>query len=133
MSARRPLLLVEDDPALRFIEVILAEAPPVRMAAFRDFFAHDLPDLDAWLAEMRLRIAPIYPCNVRFFADETELNSALPEADALIVEAQHVTADAIKRAPALKVLQKFGTVTGNIDVGCILHLKLSIPGNSHSR
>ena len=54
MSSKRPMLVVEDDPFLRLLGVILDPATsPERIAAFADFFAHDLPDFDGWLQQLR--------------------------------------------------------------------------------
>ena len=47
-------LIVEDDPFLRLIGVVLDPSTSTeRIAAYADFFAHDLPDFDAWLQKLR--------------------------------------------------------------------------------
>lgn len=52
-----PILVVEDDPFPRLLQVILdPAAPAARVAAFSDFFAHDLPDFTGWCAALGSRL-----------------------------------------------------------------------------
>lgn len=112
----RPLIVVEDDPFMRIIQVVLdPEVEPARVAAFTDFFAHDLPDFAGWLTALRQRLGTLHPAGVRLVASQEQLTAALSAADAAVVEGLTLGAAELARAPALKVVQKFGTITSNID------------------
>ena len=58
MTRQLPVLVVENDPFLRLLGVILdpEHTDPQRIAAFSDFFAHDLPDFNGWLSQLRGRL-----------------------------------------------------------------------------
>ncbi|MBI4206519.1 MAG: hypothetical protein HY527_15975 [Betaproteobacteria bacterium] len=112
----RPVIVVEDDPFTRIIQVVLdPEVAPARIAAFADFFAHDLPDFTGWLTALRQRLGTLHPAHVRLVASQEELTAALPTADAVVVEGLTVGAAELAHAPILKAVQKFGSVTANID------------------
>lgn len=112
----RPVLVVEDDPFTRIIEVVLdPEVEPARVAAFAQFFAHDLPDFTGWLTALRKRLPNLYPAHVRLVENPEQFGEALPGAQALVVEGFTVGAAELARAPALRVVQKFGTIVSNID------------------
>ena len=54
-TAAQPVLVVEDDPFLRIIQVVLdPRTTDERRSAFANFFAHDLPDFDGWCADLRI-------------------------------------------------------------------------------
>lgn len=113
---RRPRLVVEDDPFTRIVQVVLdPDVEPARAAAFGDFFAHDLPDFPGWLAALRRRLPHLYPAHVRLAADPDQFAAALPSAHTVVVEGFTMGASEVARAPALRVVQKFGTITSNID------------------
>src|SRR6266508_1017827 len=119
MSAtqRQPVLVVEDDPFTRITEVVLdPRCSSERMAAFANFFAHDLPDLAGWCEHVRRGAGALYPAEVRLLGDEDELAAALPDADGLLVESFEVGSASLAAAPHLKVVQKYGTNTRNIDL-----------------
>ncbi|HWP56715.1 MAG TPA: NAD(P)-dependent oxidoreductase [Candidatus Acidoferrales bacterium] len=115
--AERPIIVVEDDPFPRLIQVILdPAAPPARAAAFADFFAHELADFAGWCERLRSRIGKLYPSEVRLVADPRELLAGLPGAHVVVVEALAVGAQEIAAAGGtLKIVQKYGTVTSRID------------------
>jgi len=117
-SSSRPIIVVEDDPFLRLIQVILDPGTPAaRMAAFREFFAHELPDFASWCERLRARIGSLYPSEVRLAADEAALLGSLPGAEAVAVEGLAIGAREIAAASsALKIVQKYGTVTSRIDL-----------------
>src|SRR5262249_41563381 len=115
-SARRPVLVVEDDPFTRITQVVLdPDVTAERLDAFKDFFAHDLPDFDGYRARVQRGVGGVYPCEVRLLSDEAELAEALPDADALLVESFPVGTAELANSPRLKVVQKYGTNTRNID------------------
>jgi phosphoglycerate dehydrogenase-like enzyme len=117
MRSSRPIIVIEDDPFLRFLQIVLnPAAPPNRVAAFSHFLAHDLPDLFDWCNRVRARIGGIYPAEVRFAADEAALLANLLGAHVLLVQDFAVGAREISAGGGtLKILQKYGTITSRID------------------
>jgi phosphoglycerate dehydrogenase-like enzyme len=116
MSAR-PVIVIEDDPFPRILQVILdPDTPAERCDAFAHFMAHDVPDFAGWCAETRARIPTLYPAEVRLVSSQEELCANLPAADAVIVESFNMGAAELALAPRLKALQKYGTITRSIDV-----------------
>ena len=116
MSATRPVIAVEDDPFLRLIGVILDPSTPAeRIAAFSDFFAHDLHDFDGWLRELRTRLKHLHPSTVHIAEDAAQWPAALAQADIAVAESLPIGAAELAAAPRLRVAQKFGTIAGNID------------------
>jgi len=115
-EATRPVIVVEDDAFTRIIHVALDPAvAPERVAAFAQFFSHDLPDFDRWLVQVRRRVGALYPAEVRLVDSPETMLAALREADALVVEGWRVGAAELAQAPRLKLVQKFGALTHNID------------------
>jgi phosphoglycerate dehydrogenase-like enzyme len=117
-SSSRPTIVIENDPFLRFLQIVLDPgAPADRVAAFAHFLAHDLPDLSGWCQNLRARIAGLYPAEVRFATGEEGLLANIAGAQALLVEDLAVGAREIATARGtLKVVQKYGTVTSRIDM-----------------
>jgi phosphoglycerate dehydrogenase-like enzyme len=116
-APQRPVIVVEDDPFPRALQVILdPETPTARAAAFADFFAHELPDFTGWCEGLRARIGSLYPSAVRLVAHEAALPASLPGAQVLVVETLAVGAREIAATGGrLRVVQKYGTVTSRID------------------
>lgn len=111
-----PVIAVEDDKVLRFLQVLLDPATSAeRMAVFSDYVAHDL-DQNAWLDGARARLHRVFPSDVRLVTSIAELHAALPEADALVVEGLAVGEAELARAPRLRFIHKFGTRADNVDV-----------------
>jgi len=116
MSAR-PVIVVEDDPFLRIVGVALdPDTSPERIAAFADFFAHDLPDFAGWLACVRANATAIWPAQVRLVNSADAFRENLAHADAAVFEGYPLGAAELAAAPRLKVVQKFGAITNNIDL-----------------
>jgi len=111
------MLVVEDDPFLRVVQVILdPNTPPVRVDAFCHFFASDLDDFAAWCQRLRSRITHLYPARVRLVGNEAELQQSLPGTQIVIVESLAIGAKEITTAGAtLRLVQKYGSLTPNID------------------
>ncbi|MFQ5683231.1 MAG: NAD(P)-dependent oxidoreductase [Candidatus Binatia bacterium] len=128
VNSPRPIVVVEDDPFLRLIQVILDPATPaVRMTAFSEFFAHELPDFKGWCQRLRARIGSFYPCKVRLVTDEAMLLENLPGAQVVMVEAFGIGAREIAAAGStLKIVQKYGTVTSRIDLAACEHAGIRV-------
>jgi phosphoglycerate dehydrogenase-like enzyme len=120
MGEPGPVIVVEDDPFTRIVQVVLdPDADPERLAAFSAFFSHDLPDFTGWVSALRNRLTHLRNARVVLVASEEALREALPAAHAAVVEGFQIGATEIDRAPRLRIVQKFGTVTSNIDeVSC---------------
>jgi phosphoglycerate dehydrogenase-like enzyme len=115
-TSKAPILVVEDDPFLRIVGIVLDPATAAeRNAAFADFFAHDEPDLDGYLARVRARIGAFFPCQVRFVETPQEMQASLPGARGLIVESLQVGPDALAVGTDLVAVQKYGAMPRNID------------------
>jgi phosphoglycerate dehydrogenase-like enzyme len=114
------ILAVEDDPFLRLLEVVLDPAVASdRVAAFADFFAHELADFEAWRQAVRAAAPGVWPSTVRLAADQPELRAAIAAADVVVVETLEVGPPELEAADRLRIVQKYGVVTRNIDaVAC---------------
>ncbi len=117
-SSSRPIIVVEDDPFLRLIQVILdPSTSSARIAAFSHFFAHDMPDFAGWCERLRARTKNLYPAEVRLVEDEAQLLASLPGAQVVTVETFTISADEIAAAGGtLKIIQKYGMITSRIDI-----------------
>jgi phosphoglycerate dehydrogenase-like enzyme len=114
--ARLPILVVEDDPFTRLIQIVLdPKTSEERRSAFADFMSPDEPDFDGWCARVRAGSPGLYPAQVRMVASEAEMRAQLGDACALVVEAFRVGRDDLAAAEDLKVVQKFGAILRNID------------------
>src|ERR671923_1510458 len=83
----KPAIVVEDDPFLRLIQVVLdPTTPSARVAAFSHFFAHDFPDFARWCERVRDSIGALYPAHVRLVKDMTSLYASLAGAQIVVVE-----------------------------------------------
>ncbi len=116
-NGRRPVVVVEDDPFPRLIQVILDPATPAaRLAAFCHFFAHEEPDFAGWCERLRARLKRLYPAEVRLVPDQAGLLAALPGATAVVTESLAVGKPEIAAAgKTLRVIQKYGVVLSGID------------------
>lgn len=116
-SSLRPVIVVEDDPFLRLIQVILdPSAPPERLDAFSHFMSHDEPDFSGWCERLRSRIPNLYPAEVRLVQNEEDLVSNLVGAQVVVVEKFGIGEREIAAgAGTLRIVQKYGTLTSRID------------------
>ena len=116
-SEQRPVVVVEDDPFPRLIQVILDPATSdARRAAFAHFFAHEVPEFSSWCDRLRARLPRLYPAQVRLVSDAAALLAAMPGANIVVTESLRVGVPEIAAGGAsLSVLQKYGTVLSNID------------------
>ena len=113
----RPIIVVEDDPFPRLIQVILDPGTPAaRVAAFSHFFAHELPDFTGWCERLHARLKRLHPAEVRLVADQDALLAGMPGAQIVVAESLAVGEREIAAAGgALRIVQKYGTVLSNID------------------
>ncbi|MGD1065402.1 MAG: NAD(P)-dependent oxidoreductase [Vulcanimicrobiaceae bacterium] len=117
MRDAKAVIVVEDDVFSRLIQVVCdPRTSPERLADFSEFMAHDEPDFAGWCRRLRREIAEIVPSDVRFVTSQDELREALPDATAAVVESLTIGKPELDVAPLLRVVQKFGVVTRNIDV-----------------
>ncbi len=116
-NGRRPVVVVEDDPFPRLIQVILDPAvSAARVAAFSHFFAHELPDFTGWCERLRARLKRLYPAEVRLVPDQAGLLAGLPGATAMVTESLAVGKQEIAAAgKTLRIVQKYGTLLSGID------------------
>ena len=112
-----PKIIVEMDVFTRLFDVILnKDCNQDLVAAFSDFFAHDVPEFESWLIQVRQQCVRIYPSNIVFVESIEALHRELPDADAVVVESLHIGETELDLARSLQVVQKFGFVTRNIDL-----------------
>jgi phosphoglycerate dehydrogenase-like enzyme len=115
-TAKPPALVVEDDPFLRVVGIVLDPATaPERYAAYADFFAHDDPDFDGYVARLRQRIGRLFPSQVRLVETQEDMRANLPGARGLIVESLEVGGRELAAGPDLVAVQKYGVMPRNID------------------
>lgn len=112
-----PIIVVEDDPFPRLIQVVLdPDTPAARVAAFSHFFAHEQPDLPGWCESLRARLGHLYPAQVRLVGDQAALLAALPGARIAVTESLRIGEQEIAAAGGtLRLVQKYGTVLSNMD------------------
>src|SRR3954463_7408911 len=105
----RPIIVIEDDPFLRVMQLVLdPDTSGERFAAFADFFSHDEPDFAGYCARVRARVGALYPAQVRIVETQEELRAALPGARAVVVESLKVGPEEVAIGRDLKLVQKFG-------------------------
>ncbi|PIT82635.1 NAD(P)-dependent oxidoreductase [Limnohabitans sp. 15K] len=112
-----PKIIVEMDVFTRLFDVILNKnCNQDLVAAFADFFAHDVPDFESWLNQVRQQCVRINPASIVFVDSADELRRELPDAVAVVVESLQIGEAELNLAPELLAVQKFGFVTRNIDL-----------------
>jgi phosphoglycerate dehydrogenase-like enzyme len=117
VTPARPVIVVEDDPFPRLIQVILdPDTPAARVAAFSHFFAHELPDFTGWCERVRGRLGNLHPAEVRLVPDQAALLAGLAGAQVVVAESLTIGEQEIAAAGGtLRIVQKYGTVLSNID------------------
>ena len=112
----RPIIVAEDDPFTRLIQIVLDPATSdERRSAFADFMSVDEPDFEGWCQRVRAGSPGLHPAEVRLVTSEAEMRAQLGGACALVVEAFRVGRDDLAAAPHLRVVQKYGRILRNID------------------
>jgi len=124
----RPIVVVEDDPFPRLIQVVLDPGTPAaRLAAFSHFFAHEEPDFAGWCSRLRARLKRLHPARVRLVGDQAALLAAMPGARAVVTESLTVGKKEIAAAgKSLRVVQKYGTVLSIIDAAACRRARLRV-------
>jgi phosphoglycerate dehydrogenase-like enzyme len=111
-----PVIVVEDDPFTRLIQIVLdPTTSDERRAAFADFMSPDEPDFAGWCARVRKASHGLYPAEVRMVSSEDEMRARLSDACALVVEGFRVGRDDLAAGRQLRVVQKYGAILRNID------------------
>lgn len=111
-----PTILIEEDHFLKIVPVVIDLATPAEhQRAVAAFFAHDVPDFPGWCAKLRDRLPALASARVVWAGDENDMRAKLRDADAVIVESFRIDRAALADAERLAVVQKFGTLTANID------------------
>jgi phosphoglycerate dehydrogenase-like enzyme len=110
-------IVIEEDHFLKTIPVLLDPATPKpHREAVTAFFAHDEPDFAGWCARLRQKLPGLYPAEVEFASDDSDLAAKIAGADAVIVESLRIDGAVLAGAQNLAVVHKFGTLTSNIDL-----------------
>jgi phosphoglycerate dehydrogenase-like enzyme len=122
-DSARPIIVIEDDPFIRIVQVVLdPTTPEERVKAFAFFFEHDLPDFAGWRQAVRDKAGCLYPAEVRTAANEAGFRELLPGAVVAIVEFFSIGAKELALAGTLRVVQQYGTITRDIDAeACAKH------------
>ncbi len=115
-TAKPAILVVEDDPFLRVVGIVLDPATAAeRYAAYADFFAHDEPDFAGYCARVRARVGGLFPSQVRLVETAEDMRAHLPGAHGLIVESLPVGRIELAAGSDLIAVQKYGAMPRNID------------------
>jgi phosphoglycerate dehydrogenase-like enzyme len=115
-AASPPIVVVEDDPFLRVMQVVLdPNTSAERFAAFADFFSHDEPDFAGYCARVRARAAGLFPAEIRLVDTQDELRAAIIDAHAVVLESLALGPEEITAARRLKAVQKYGVGLRGID------------------
>jgi len=111
-----PILVVEDDPFTRIVELALdPKASAERRAAYADFFSHEVPDFEGWCASVRARAPGLFPAQVRLVDSPQALREQIVDAHAAIVESLGITRADVEAAAKLAAIHKYGVVVRGID------------------
>ena len=115
-AASLPIIVVEDDPFLRVMQVVLdPNTSAERFAAFADFFSHDEPDFAGYCARVRARAPGLFPAEVRLVDTQDELRAAIVDARAVVLESLALGHEEIAAARSLKAVQKYGVGLRAVD------------------
>jgi phosphoglycerate dehydrogenase-like enzyme len=111
-----PIIVIEDDPFLRVMQVVLdPNTSAERFAAFADFFSHDEPDFAGYCARVRARAPGLFPAEVRLVDTQDELRVAIVDARAIVLESLALGHEELTVARGLKAVQKYGVGLRAID------------------
>jgi phosphoglycerate dehydrogenase-like enzyme len=116
-------IVIEKDHFLQVMPVILDPATPdEHQQAWVNFFSHDVPDFLGWCRTLQGRLPGLFPATVTFAEDQEDLRRQIVDADGVIVESLRIDEAELAVAKRLAFVQRFGSVTSNIDVpACARH------------
>ena len=112
-----PVIVAEDDVIIRTAQVILdPDTDPERYAAIADYYRVDIPDFDRWVGDLRTGVPNLFPAAFQMAGNRNEFRHHLAKADGVVCQDLAVGTGELDAAPALKIVQKFGTDLRNIDL-----------------
>jgi phosphoglycerate dehydrogenase-like enzyme len=120
---KRPIILVEDDPFPRILQVLLdPDVDEERRVSFAHLMEPEHPQFEVWCSRIQQLARRLYPAEVRMVSSQEELWANLHDASVVMVESLAITDKELDLAPNLKVVQKYGSITTNIDISaCRAH------------
>lgn len=129
MTTPRLKVVVENDPFLRMVPLVLdPEASPEMMAAFADYFSHDVPDFAGWCADVRSRLPHLGGARVVLVDTAEEVARELPDCHVVVIESLGVGAQEMAAAPNLRAIQKYGLSLRNIDTEAAARRGIAVLG-----
>ena len=102
------------------------DAPDAHRRAVADFMAHDIPDFEGRCERFRREISGLFPATIRFAGDQQELAAQAPDADIIVVESLQLDRDLIAALKPHAIIQKFGALTGNIDLDACARRRIPV-------
>jgi len=110
-------IIIEDDKILRSLQVILgSNVSDERIHAYCDYLSVDISDPRSWIEQQRKKAASILPLNIKLVESADTMRAMIPNAHAIITESFSVGGKEIDIGGELRLIQKFGTDTRNIDI-----------------
>ena len=120
-------IVIEQDHFLQSVPVILDPATASEhQQAWVDFFSHDVPDFMGWCRELQGRVPGLFPAMISFAEDQDDLRRQIVDADGVIVESLRIDEAELWVAKRLVFVQRFGSVTSNIDVPACVRRGVSV-------
>ncbi len=109
-------IVVQDDHIIRALSVLLdPDCPQERTDAFEDYYSVDMPEFREWRDRLRGKYTNVFPSKVVLTHSQDELDNALPDADAVVVEDFLFTTKQLDLAPKVRICHNFRTDMRNID------------------
>ena len=110
-------IIIEDDKILRSLQVILdLNVSAERTHAYCDYLSVDTPDPLSWIEQQRKKVASILPINIQMVESADTMRALIPNSHAIITESLSIGGEELGIGGELKLIQKFGMDTRNIDV-----------------
>jgi phosphoglycerate dehydrogenase-like enzyme len=120
-------IVIERDHFLQVMPVVLDPSTSAEhQDAWVNFFSHDVPDFLAWCVQLRGRVAGLFPADIVFAEDQDDLRLKIADADAVIVESLRLGEAELSAAKNLSVVQRFGTVSSNIDLAACTRRDIAV-------
>lgn len=120
-------LVIENDVFTRVLEVILdTQCSVEKKDAFADFFHHDAPHFLDFAQSLRDSCLNLKDCQITYVDSQEEMRSALKNADIAVIESLSFGQAEIDCAPHLRIVQKYGYITKNIDLMACLKAQIKV-------